>query len=186
MDSEGMGREEVCSTISSLPGQLAHEDVEDFFSLAHYYATRTPQSFRKVLHLMLVCHEMCITCHVSRARTTTACCLAVGAVGPRWPPTSPTPSVCPSVCRKCSTPTSPTATLRYPPTTPVLCVCVGPAAVCLPGVQGSMKYFLVDCRPVDHFSCGHLPKSFHLDANLVHSTSPLPVIVTPTAVKHVL
>lgn len=48
MESEGMGREEVCSTISSLPGHLSHEDVEDFFSLAHYYATRTPQSFRKV------------------------------------------------------------------------------------------------------------------------------------------
>lgn len=50
MESEGMGREEVCSTISSLPGQLSQEDVEDFFSLAHYYASRTPQSFRKVLH----------------------------------------------------------------------------------------------------------------------------------------
>lgn len=34
-----------------------------------------------------------------------------------------------------------------------------------------MKYFLVDCRPVDHFSCGHLAKSFHLDANLVHTFS---------------
>lgn len=43
------------------------------------------------------------------------------------------------------------------------------ASLCLscPGVQGSMRYFLVDCRPVDHFSCGHLAKSFHLDANLV-------------------
>ena len=49
MESEGMGREEVCATISSLPSQLSSEDVEDFFSLAHYYATRTPQSFRKVL-----------------------------------------------------------------------------------------------------------------------------------------
>ena len=52
MESEGMGREEVCATISSLPGQLSHEDVEDFFSLAHYYATRTPQSFRKVSTLI--------------------------------------------------------------------------------------------------------------------------------------
>ena len=50
-----------------------------------------------------------------------------------------------------------------------------------------MRYFLVDCRPVDHFSCGHLAKSFHLDANLVggchlhaHS-SPTPASLPTTA-----
>ena len=48
MESTGVSREEVASTISSLPCQLSAEDVEDFFSLAHYYASRTPQSFRKV------------------------------------------------------------------------------------------------------------------------------------------
>ena len=48
MESEGMERDDVTRIISSLPGQLSQEDVEDFFSLAHYYACRTPQSFRKV------------------------------------------------------------------------------------------------------------------------------------------
>ena len=60
MESEGMGRDEVCATISSLPGQLSHEDVEDFFSLAHYYASRTPQSFRKVLS-SLTTHYVILT-----------------------------------------------------------------------------------------------------------------------------
>ena len=30
-----------------------------------------------------------------------------------------------------------------------------------------MHYSIVDCRPVVHFSCGHLPDSHNLDANLV-------------------
>ena len=33
-----------------------------------------------------------------------------------------------------------------------------------------MHYFVVDCRPVEHFSCGHLSGAFHLDANLVHTS----------------
>ena len=66
MESEGMGREEVCATISSLPSQLSHDDVEDFFSLAHYYAARTPQSFRKVsahthsLSLLWLLSRVCV------------------------------------------------------------------------------------------------------------------------------
>ena len=38
----------ICSTLATLPCQLAPEDIDDFFSLAQYYAARTPQSFRKV------------------------------------------------------------------------------------------------------------------------------------------
>ena len=32
-----------------------------------------------------------------------------------------------------------------------------------------MHYFVVDCRPLDHFSCGHLPDAYSLDANLVRA-----------------
>lgn len=35
-------------TISSIPLQLEEDDIEDFCSLAQYYMSRTPQSFRKV------------------------------------------------------------------------------------------------------------------------------------------
>ena len=35
-------------TISSIPLQLEEDDIDDFCSLAQYYSTRTPQSFRKV------------------------------------------------------------------------------------------------------------------------------------------
>ena len=54
-------------------------------------------------------------------------------------------------------------------------------------LQATMRYFLVDCRPVDHFSCGHLAKSFHLDANLVqHSPSALSFqLICFLSLKHV-
>ena len=37
--------------ISSFPHDLGADDIEDFIILAKYYATRTPQSFRKVSRL---------------------------------------------------------------------------------------------------------------------------------------
>ena len=52
-------------------------------------------------------------------------------------------------------------------------------ALCLPVSLGEVleslnqdgtigiKYYIVDSRPISHFSKGHLPGSFHLDANLV-------------------
>ncbi|XP_031554883.1 TBC1 domain family member 23-like isoform X2 [Actinia tenebrosa] len=38
---------DILEMIASIPGQLEADDIEDFCSLAQYYATRTPQSFRK-------------------------------------------------------------------------------------------------------------------------------------------
>jgi hypothetical protein len=129
MESEGMGREEVCATISSLPGQLSHEDVEDFFSLAHYYATRTPQSFRKDYHSLMFGSGRSVASLA--ANVSHALCL------------------------------------------PISLQEVLDSNITDSNTEGSMKYFLLDCRPVDHFSCGHLAKSFHLDANLVPHSHPL-------------
>ncbi len=38
-------------------------------------------------------------------------------------------------------------------------------SICMQGEV--VKFFVVDCRPVEHFSSGHLPGSYNLDANLV-------------------
>jgi len=35
-------------TISALPSSLDADDIEDFCGLAQYYASKTPQSFRRV------------------------------------------------------------------------------------------------------------------------------------------
>lgn len=48
MDGDAVTPEELGSTLSSIPFKLDPEDIEDFFTLAQYYSSRTPQSFRKV------------------------------------------------------------------------------------------------------------------------------------------
>lgn len=48
MEDKAASRDDICSCISTLPCQLGAEDIDDFFSLSQYYASRTPQSFRKV------------------------------------------------------------------------------------------------------------------------------------------
>ena len=40
-----------------------------------------------------------------------------------------------------------------------------------------IKYFVVDARPVEHFSKGHLQHSLHLDANLVRLVSVVAMYV---------
>ncbi|XP_050506713.1 TBC1 domain family member 23 [Diabrotica virgifera virgifera] len=33
----------------------------------------------------------------------------------------------------------------------------------------AVRFFLVDCRPIEHYNAGHLPTAFHLDCNLMLS-----------------
>lgn len=42
-------REKIVESIMSVPAALEYKDVSDFCSLAHYYALRTPRSFKKVI-----------------------------------------------------------------------------------------------------------------------------------------
>ena len=45
---ENEGRDAIVGTLATFPNQLEADDVSDFFSLAQYYASKTPQSFRRV------------------------------------------------------------------------------------------------------------------------------------------
>ncbi len=48
MEDKKVDQEGLVEIISSLPPTLSADDVDDFFTLAHHYAHKTPQSFRKV------------------------------------------------------------------------------------------------------------------------------------------
>lgn len=52
-EMEHENKTELLETISSIPLQLEEDDIEDFCSLAQYYASRTPQSFRNDYHNQL-------------------------------------------------------------------------------------------------------------------------------------
>ena len=65
--------------ISSFPQQLSTGDIDDFCSLAEYYAARTPQSFRKVSinlsYLVCVCVGACAcTCVLVHACVCVCVC----------------------------------------------------------------------------------------------------------------
>ena len=45
--SSSTSHQELCDALSSIPSQLSVDDIDDLFNLAQYYASRTPQSFRK-------------------------------------------------------------------------------------------------------------------------------------------
>ena len=48
MENADATKEDIASTLTGIPCQLTAADINDFFSLAQYYASKTPQSFRKV------------------------------------------------------------------------------------------------------------------------------------------
>ncbi|XP_042314604.1 TBC1 domain family member 23 isoform X2 [Sceloporus undulatus] len=47
---ESEGKEDVVKSLEKSPSSLEVEDIEDLFSLAHYYCSKTPASFRKDNH----------------------------------------------------------------------------------------------------------------------------------------
>ncbi|XP_032227094.2 TBC1 domain family member 23 isoform X2 [Nematostella vectensis] len=58
---------DILDLIASIPSQLEVEDIEDFCSLAQYYASRTPQSFRKDYYSQLFGIKTISTNSISQA-----------------------------------------------------------------------------------------------------------------------
>ncbi|KAK3107332.1 hypothetical protein FSP39_012034 [Pinctada imbricata] len=50
LSGELEGKQAIVEMLSTFPSGLEAEDIEDFCSLAQYYATKTPQSFRRDFH----------------------------------------------------------------------------------------------------------------------------------------
>ncbi|CAL1543473.1 unnamed protein product [Lymnaea stagnalis] len=53
LEHKEQSKEELIENIASFPQALEAEDIEDFCSLAQYYATKTPQSFRRDYQLAM-------------------------------------------------------------------------------------------------------------------------------------
>ncbi|BFZ13670.1 hypothetical protein BsWGS_16707 [Bradybaena similaris] len=53
LESKDQSRGELVDSLSTFPQALEAEDVEDFCSLAQYYASKTPQSFRRDYQLAM-------------------------------------------------------------------------------------------------------------------------------------
>lgn len=119
--SSSTSHQKLCRALSAVPSQLNVDDIDDLFSLAQYYASRTPQSFRKDYHSLMF----------GSGRGTTS-----------------TRSIATDVFH-------------------ALCLPISIQEVVGSREAGDIHYVIVDCRPVEQFSCGHLPNAHNLDSNLL-------------------
>lgn len=111
----------ITKFLSNMPCELEADDVIDFCSLAQYYSTRTPASFKSEMLNQLFGTQTNVEepVHVSQAL-----CLPVSVYELIENSSEGKP-------------------------------------------DGAVRFFLVDCRPVDQYNNGHLPTAFHLDYNLM-------------------
>lgn len=113
-------RDKIVVSLSNMPAALEVEDVSDFCSLAQYYSTKTPTSFRTDLMQVLYNGK-----ENERALVSQALCLPVSVR---------------ELVENINLET---------------------------GNIDAVRFFLVDCRPVEQYNAGHLPTAFHLDCNLM-------------------
>ncbi|KAL0267136.1 UNVERIFIED_CONTAM: hypothetical protein PYX00_009489 [Menopon gallinae] len=67
-------REKIIESIMSIPVALEYKDVSDFCSLAHYYALRTPRSFKKELYDVLFSpNDACSSISLKQPLSQTLC-----------------------------------------------------------------------------------------------------------------
>ena len=59
MTMQNETKQEIADKLATFPSALDADDIEDFCSLAQYYASRTPQSFRRVR--FIVAFHSCYT-----------------------------------------------------------------------------------------------------------------------------
>lgn len=112
----------IIKFLCNMPCELEADDVIDFCSLAQYYSSRTPSSFKSEMlnHLFGTQTNVAEETNV----VSQALCLPV--------------SVYELIENSSESKT-----------------------------DGAVRFFLVDCRPVDQYNAGHLATAFHLDANLM-------------------
>ncbi|KAA0199528.1 hypothetical protein HAZT_HAZT007197 [Hyalella azteca] len=131
----------VIETIIALPAPLSAADAPDFCTLARYYAMRTPNTFRKLVALAVQEYQNSIFGSVY---------LSGGDGGDGGHVTGALP-----LAQALCLPVAPeellasTSSAMYPPE------------------SSQVGFFVIDCRPADQFSNGHLPNAFHLDSSLM-------------------
>jgi hypothetical protein len=111
----------IIQFLNNMPCELEADDVTDFCSLAQFYSSRTPSSFKSEMLNRLFGTQTNVVEEPSIV--SQALCLPV--------------SVYELIENSAES------------------------------KEGAVRFFLVDCRPVDQYNAGHLATAFHLDANLM-------------------
>lgn len=148
-------KEDIISTISSLPSIMEAVDVHDFFSLAVLYSAQTPFSYKRVIN----CRKFLVVYLVFLFKLQEYHQALFGEGSYEEESSSNnlielSQALCLPVsvqellvsCKLLNQPLGEDVETR------------------------TLRFFLVDCRPADQYNAGHLPTAFHLDSNLVRLT----------------
>lgn len=167
--------------LESSPALLEAEDIEDLFSLAQYYQSKTPLSFRKVRLCLL--SLMMSKSDSSRWAVINGLVLVVldepeslwkqlsgSERGGHWPESG---SVYACVCPWDSSGQPAGRSNTHPRW-------ASPRkwgrVISNHGFlfQDGVRFFVVDCRPAEQYNSGHLSTAFHLDSDLVRQKPTVP------------
>jgi len=137
--------EDIAETLVQFPCALEADDIQDFCSLAQYYVSRTPQSYRQDYQSAL------FGAGVIRSPSN----LNLDTAG----------SDADSGCDVSASSSSSSTTRNHS-----LCLSVSVPEL-LQAAQAdtadAVRFFVVDCRSPDRYNLGHLSTAFHLDASLM-------------------
>lgn len=176
MEMRESSREQITSTITSLPSFLEQDDLQDFCELACFYSNTTPRSFRRLFYSSLfgVCTPQLSSLLQRSVPLSQSLCLPVYA-----------DEVTATANNSGHLPPPVTAgshdDLRSLSGDSVGSLERSAEIVSLPETADAanrrstkhssqqVEYFLVDCRPADQYNSGHLSTAFHLDCSLMLS-----------------
>ncbi|MGH0164333.1 UNVERIFIED_CONTAM: hypothetical protein FKN15_001982 [Acipenser sinensis] len=120
LSQEGDRKEELIQMLETSPAHLEVEDMEDLFSLAQYYYSKTPLSLRKDNQNLF--GSSLVALKDEEMDLSQALCLPVSV----------------------------------------------PEILQANQPQGDgVRFFVVDCRPAEQYNAGHLSTAFHLDSDLM-------------------
>ncbi|GAB1300343.1 TBC1 domain family member 23 [Apodemus speciosus] len=162
---ESDSKEEVIHFLERTPSSLNLEDIEDLFSLAQYYCSKTPASFRKVCDNHHLFGSTLLGIKDDEADLSQALCLAVSVseilqanqlqgVSSSGQPKIHRDKDTLSQMKKTKEGTYEPGSSRYKKNSS------------LDYLEG-VRFFVVDCRPAEQYNAGHLSTAFHLDSDLM-------------------
>lgn len=158
MGIDSISKDMLIEMLSNMPSQLEVDDVPDFCDLAHYYALKTPSSFRKDLRERMFGDEAIHNLLHETLKNSSSSSTLTSPMDEKILvlPQGISQALCLPVCA---------AEL-------VESVSSSASGAPMPNqsdglIVETVRFFLVDCRPAEQYNSGHLPTAFHLDSNLM-------------------
>lgn len=166
------------------PSLLEAEDIEDLFSLAQYYQSKTPLSLRKVSvrpHLQTVLHSaaLCLQVVSPLPHQMNQNLFGSSLVALKEEDMDLSQALCLPVSVPEILQANQLQQVSHAHTNIYhFAQCWRDSNRC--SSQDGVRFFVVDCRPAEQYNSGHLSTAFHLDSDLVRGEG---LVKSPLSMK---